>query len=271
MIRSLFFLLALSFSFAQAKLLVVVSVPPQAWIAKEIGGDLVEVVTIAPSVVSSSAYEPKQSQIAALAKASVYMSCGAEFEKNWLDRFAAAAPQMKFYAADGGFTKLKTITGTDDTRIWYSALAMRTMAQATMRALSESDPSNMGKYQINGMKLFQKIDRIKSNIMSQLAAYHNKAFLAYPAAFSYIANDYRLRQIAINFKGEPRPSDIAQLKSAIQSEGVTTMLVEDESYAKSANALAKELGVHVETIALPDDDWEAMMNAVTVYLVNAFN
>jgi zinc transport system substrate-binding protein len=266
MIRSLFFLLALSFSFAQAKLLVVVSVPPQAWLAKEIGGDLIEVITIAPSVAVANAYEPKQAQIASLAKANLYITCGAEFEKKWQDRFAAAAPQMKFYAADGSFAKSKTSAGADDTNIWFSAAAMRAQAQATMRAFSEADPANMGKYQINGMKLFQTIDRVKAQITSQLATNHNRAFLAYPPAFGYIAGDYRLRQIAIDFKGEPKSSDIAKLKSVILVEGVTTMLVQDAIYSKEAQALAKELGVKIEVMSITDDDWVAMMNAIASYL-----
>ncbi|MDR2151507.1 MAG: zinc ABC transporter substrate-binding protein [Helicobacteraceae bacterium] len=270
MLRSLFFLLALSFSFAQAKLVVAVSVAPQAWLAREIGGDLVEVIVIAPSDARALTYEPTQAQAASLAKADVYLSCGVDFEKTWLDRAKAAAPQMKIYATDGGFTRSKA-SGVDDQRIWLSAAAMRSQAQATIRAFSESDPTNMGKYQVNGMKLFQTIDRVKAQIASLLAPYHDKAFLVHSPALGYIANDYRIRQIALEFRGEPKASDIAELKNTVKTEGISTLLILQGNPTRVPQAVAKELGIKIDTINIVEDDWEAMMHALAVHLINAFN
>ncbi|MDR0664796.1 MAG: zinc ABC transporter substrate-binding protein [Helicobacteraceae bacterium] len=270
MIRSIFFLLALSFSFAQAKLVVAVSVPPQAWLVKQIAGDLVDVIVIAPKNAGALTYEPKQAQIASLTKADIYLSCGVDFEKTWLDRFKSAAPQLKVYATDGGFVRLKT-NGADDTRVWLSATAMRVQAQAIVRALSESDPSNMGKYQINGMKLFQTIDRVKAQIASLLAPYYNKAFLVYSPALGYIANDYRLRQIAVEFRGEPKPAEISELKNVVETEKITVLFVPDGISAKAAQTVSQNLKLSVVTVGIVEDDWEAMMHAIAVNLITAFN
>ncbi|MDR1451694.1 MAG: zinc ABC transporter substrate-binding protein [Helicobacteraceae bacterium] len=274
MIRSLFFLSILLASFAQAQLTIAVSVAPQAWLAKEIGGDLVNVIVIAPPDASAHTYEPKQSQLASLAKANIYLACGIEFERVWLDRFAAAAPKMKIYATDSGVTKSKIESkagSADDSRIWLSVAAMRSQAQTTIRALSETDPANMGKYQINGMKLLQTIDRVKAQVASLLAPYREKAFLAYPPALGYVAKDYRLRQIAVDFRGEPKPADIAELKEIVKNEGIRILLVQNGASAKTAQQLAKELGVQIEPINVMEDNWEAMMHALAVHLINAFN
>jgi zinc transport system substrate-binding protein len=273
MIRSLFLLLALSFSFVQAKIVVAVSAAPQAWLAKQIGGDLVDVITIAPPDATAHTYEPKQSQIASLAKADIYLACGIEIERVWLDRFTAAAPNMKIYNTDAGFTKLALDDklGGVDTRIWLSASSMRSQAQTVMRAFSENDQANMGKYQINGMKTLQTIDRVRAQIASLLAAYNGRAFLVYHPALGYLANDYHLRQIAVEFKGDPKPAEIAELAQIIKTENIFTLLVQEGGSAKNAQALAKALGLQIEPINVMEDDWEAMMHALAVQIINAFN
>ena len=73
------FLLALSACGAQPtgvpdhKILVTVSIPPQAWVVEQIGGDLVSVQAMAGPSDDPHTYEPKPAQMAALAGTELYL------------------------------------------------------------------------------------------------------------------------------------------------------------------------------------------------------
>ncbi|MDR1910840.1 MAG: zinc ABC transporter substrate-binding protein [Helicobacteraceae bacterium] len=263
MIRSLFFLLVLGVSFACAKVVVAVSVPPQGWLVKQIGGDKVDVIVIAPQNANADSYSPTQAQITSLAKADIYIACGLGFEKDLLKN--AKFDESKIYAADSGFNKISLGDAIGvNTYIWLSYAAMRLQVQTTMRALGGVDPENTGFYQINGMKLIQVLDRVKAQVISLLAPYNGKAFLVYRSALSYIANDYRLRQISVS--ANMKQADIQSVAQKIKAEGITTMLVPQDA-AKEAQALAKTLGVKIETIDVMEEDWEALMHAVAAQLI----
>ena len=79
---------------ALAKLPVMVSIVPQKYFVQKVGGDLVSVGVMVQPGASPHDYEPKPSQMAALAKAKAYFAIGVEFEKAWLPRFLAANPKL---------------------------------------------------------------------------------------------------------------------------------------------------------------------------------
>ncbi len=85
---------------------VFVSVVPQKFFVQQIGKDLVDVQAMVQPGASPATYEPKPKQMAELSKAKIYFAIGVPFENVWLEKFAAANPEMMVVHTDYGIEKL---------------------------------------------------------------------------------------------------------------------------------------------------------------------
>ncbi|MDR2638263.1 MAG: zinc ABC transporter substrate-binding protein [Helicobacteraceae bacterium] len=269
---------------AHAKIIVAVSVAPQAWLVENIGGDAVEIVVASPPNASAHTFEPKPAQMAKLSKASAYLACGVEFEKIWLKRFEQNAPDMRVFYVDRGVEKL-TLTplsydrsaaanrrGAIDTHIWFSAAAMRSQAGYTIEALIAVDPANETLYRQNGARTIAKIDALRQELAEKLKPYNDRAFLIHHPALGYFAAEYGLRQLFIEFENkEPKIGELAALTKLAKEEKIKVVFVERGASPKAAQSLASALGAKTEQITIISDDWESLMRDAADALIKAFN
>ncbi|MEF3697495.1 metal ABC transporter solute-binding protein, Zn/Mn family [Desulfolutivibrio sp.] len=89
-----------------APLPVTVSIAPQAFFAKRIGGDRIAVTVMVPAGADAHTFEPKPSQMAALQKARLYFAVGIDFERAWLPRFADVNKAMTIVQTDKDIVKI---------------------------------------------------------------------------------------------------------------------------------------------------------------------
>lgn len=99
---------------AAEPLSVFVSVVPQKYFVQQIGKDRVNVNIMVTPGASPATYEPKPRQMADLAKATLYFSIGVPFENAWLEKIAAANPDMKVIHTDHGIDKMAMATHHHD-------------------------------------------------------------------------------------------------------------------------------------------------------------
>jgi zinc transport system substrate-binding protein len=85
---------------------VFVSIPPQKYFVNQIGKELVDVQVMVQPGASPATYEPKPGQMADLSKTKIYFAIGVPFENVWLEKIAAANPDMKVVRTDEGIEKL---------------------------------------------------------------------------------------------------------------------------------------------------------------------
>ena len=106
MFKKIFFVTALLFaSLLSAKPVVIASIAPVGYLAKAVGGDKIEVQSLAKGDVHS--YEPKPNDMKAVAKASLFIAAGLEFEEAWIPRFKASAKNLVVVQSDAKIAKLK--------------------------------------------------------------------------------------------------------------------------------------------------------------------
>lgn len=106
MFKKIFFVAALLFaSLLSAKPVVIASIAPVGYLAKAVGGDKIEVQSLAKGDVHS--YEPKPNDMKAVAKASLFIAAGLEFEEAWIPRFKASAKNLVVVQSDAKIAKLK--------------------------------------------------------------------------------------------------------------------------------------------------------------------
>ena len=106
MFKKIFFVTALLLaSLLSAKPVVIASIAPVGYLAKAVGGDKIEVQSLAKGDVHS--YEPKPNDMKAVAKASLFIAAGLEFEEAWIPRFKASAKNLVVVKSDAKIAKLK--------------------------------------------------------------------------------------------------------------------------------------------------------------------
>src|SRR6188508_2374827 len=87
---------------AQAKLNVVVTTPDLAAIAKEVGGDKIDITTLARPTEDPHFVDAKPSFIVKLNKADALLEGGAELEIGWLPALTANARNQKLSSGQPG-------------------------------------------------------------------------------------------------------------------------------------------------------------------------
>ena len=106
MLKKIFFAAALLLaSELIAKPVVIASIAPVEYLAKAVGGDKIEVQSLAKGDVHS--YEPKPNDMKAVAKARIFIAAGLEFEEAWIPRFKASAKNLVVVKSDAKIAKLK--------------------------------------------------------------------------------------------------------------------------------------------------------------------
>ena len=85
---------------------ITVSILPQKYFVEKIVKDKFEVNVMVQPGASPHTYEPKTSQMKALAASKVYFSTGVSFENVWLDKFKKNAKDTLFVDLSDGIEKL---------------------------------------------------------------------------------------------------------------------------------------------------------------------
>jgi len=237
-------------------LLVGVSIPPQAFFVRKIGGEDVKVVVMVSPGASAELYEPKPAQIVELSKAKLFFSLDAPWEKAWVDRLKSASPSMtivntaKDVVRPGG-------PDQPDPHIWLSPKLVKLQAKSVCDALCALEPSKAESYKTNLGSFERELDSLDVKLKDALAPMRGKAFLSYHPAWSYFARDYGLRMLCIEEEGkEVTAPHLESVIAEARKEGVKTVFCQPEFDSRSAESVARELGGTVVPISDLKPDWD---------------
>lgn len=151
-----------------------------------------------------------------------------------------------------------------DPHFWVSPECALTIASATRDLLIELNPSERKKYESNYHRLVQKIHEADNEARNLFAEISGKSFMIYHPNLAYLARDYGLNEIPVEFEGkEPPPSRLRELIDFARAENLTTIFVQKEYDSKNANAIAHEIGAKVRVIDPLSENWyESTMDII---------
>ena len=269
--KKLFFILLLS-SAMWAKILVVSSVAPVSFLAKKIAGDNVKIHTL----ISGDAhnYEPKPSDMKAIAKAKIFLAIGVEFEHVWLKKFQSK--NLLIAKLDENITKIKSEHEHDhehehehelDTHIWLDPINAKIIAKNIANALIAVNSEHKSLYEQNLNKLLNELDELDNYAKTELAGLKRRAFIVYHPAWGYFAKRYNLEQISIEKSSkEPTISELANIIKNAKDTGVSAIFASPQYSKRSAEAIAKEINAKVVLIdPLGADYFIALKNAIKAF------
>ena len=271
-LRFIFLSFFLFFFQAQAKLNILVSIPPEKYFVEQIAKDHARVTVMVPPGSSPHTYEPKASQMRAVGDADLYFAIGVEFERAWLPRFRSQNPNLTIVDLSRAVQKIPVTGGHEkyatgdvhgheehglDPHIWLSVRNVRKMAPLIEKTLESKDPAHAAEYRKNLAdfeKSLQTLDQQIRKILSPLPK--GSAFMVVHPSWGYFARDYGLRQMPVEIEGKaPKPRQLMQLIDAAKREKIRAIFVQPEFSDKSARLLAAELGIPVLKISPLAENW----------------
>jgi zinc transport system substrate-binding protein len=240
------------------RLVVTVSILPQQYFLQALAEGSVSVNIMVEPGANPATYEPKASQMRALAETDVYISIGVPFEEAWLGRISSANPQMLMVDSTAGVDLHTFPNGVVDPHIWLSPRRVAIQSQTIARALIQIDPDNETLY-LAQLGLFQQeVESLDGHLNDLLGPYAGEGFIVSHPSWGYFAEDYALEMIPIEVGGqEPSAAELAELVGIAQREGMRVVFAQPEFSTQAAEIVAEEIDGQVLLIDPLAEDWAA--------------
>ncbi|WP_228373667.1 metal ABC transporter substrate-binding protein [Demequina soli] len=254
-----------------AALTVATAFYPLEYVAQQVGGDLVSIVSMTPAGIEPHDVELSPATVRKLGTAdlALYLS---DFQPAVDDAVSTtgvqaldAASVVTLHAPDE-HTDDEAQTGHDhgtlDPHFWLDPELLAKYGDAVGEAFAKADPAHAETYTANAQALHASLDALNEDYTTGLASCQRDTFVTSHEAFGYLADAYNLTQVPIaglDPESEPSPARILEIKKVIEDTGATTVFTESAVSATVAQSLADDLGVTtevlspVETVANGDD------------------
>ena len=208
--------------------------------ARQIGGDKVDVTTILDAKVDPHEYEPRPSDAQAIAEADVVLRSGGEVDA-WLDDLVDQA------GGDAEVVDVGERVGAsgDDPHWWQDPRLALKAVDVIAGALGREAAPRAPAYR----REIEQTDRAIAACMRAIPAARRKLVTNHDA-FGYFARRYAIEVLGSIIPGrssaaQPSAGDVRELVDAIKREDVTTIFPETALNQRLEEAVARDAGVKV--------------------------
>lgn len=206
-------------------------------------------------------FEPRPSDIQAVAQADVMVINGLGLE-GWAERIAAAAGfKGVAIVASRGVVALKTghkhgpgaaahSHGAFDPHAWQDVANAKRYAANIRDGLSTADPAGRAAYAAGATRLMAELDALDAEIRAMLAAIPRERRRAVTSheAFAYFADAYGVDLLAVAGTwrdAEPSARELAALTAQVKRQNIRALFLENAGNNAALRALASETGVAI--------------------------
>lgn len=231
-----------------AKLSLFVSIPPQAWLLEQLGGERLNISTMLGPNANPHNYDPMARQLVTLSAAQGYFTIGIPFESMWQKRLAGINERMEFIHCgadtaghDHGHGEDES-AGHSDPHIWTSPEAAGVIAACMHKALVRLDPAGAALYSDNLQHLQQQLTRLDEQIRELLADQPVRVMLVQHPAWDHFAATYDLEQFAIEQDGhEPNARHLVDVIERSRELGLNKIFVQRQYSTTAARLVAEAI------------------------------
>ncbi len=253
------------------KAAVTVTIQPQKYFAEKIAGNRFEINCIVPEGSSPESYDPSPSLLVKAGKSEAYFKIGyIGFEVAWLDKLVQNTPGLRVFDNSRGvelFVDSSHVNCIDthethmhflgiDPHIWCSPKQAATVIRNMYYAFAELDPEHKSEYEENYKNLLAEVSQVDSIFTERLAPLKGKAFVIFHPSLSYLARDYGLEQISLEFEGkEPSAKHFKEMVDLARKKGAKVVFVQKEFDRKNVKVFAEEFGGKIIEINPLNYNW----------------
>ncbi len=248
-----------------AQLRVVATTPDLASVAREIGGDRVNVVALAKPTEDPHFVDAKPSFIVTLNRADALIEGGAELELGWLPPLLENARNGKINSgapgrivASEGIRLLEIPTSFDRSKgdihslgnphFMVDPVSAKIVARNIASHFGQIDPKNAATYNANLARFNAAIDTKLAAWQRQLAPYRGAKIVTYHRDFIYLAQRFGLTivdELEPKPGIAPSPSHLAQVIGEMKRANAKVILVQPFQNRKTAETVARQTGASV--------------------------
>lgn len=239
---------------------IYVTINPLRSIAEELTCGDFEVEVLVPRGASPETFEPSAQQIAALNDANLVFKVGLiDFEQSMM---ANINNKQRVIDLSQGIEPLKGCcshghkhhTHGIDPHIWCAPRTLTTMVKNMHAALKERYTDST-KYDIAAEAILSRLSNLDKECAENIESSGVQSIMIYHPAYTYLARDYGIEQIAIEQEGkEPTPKQLRTLIDKARSQNIGIIFHQPQYNANKLSAIATESGAEiVVTDPLADD------------------
>ena len=262
------FCITLAFS-AHAKLKVVATLPDLASLARDMGGDKVEVSAMAKPTEDSHFVDARPSFVVQLRSADVLIDGGAELELGWLPPLLQNARNPKLEAGKPGRVQASQgvrlmnvpanvtraagdVHALGNPHFMTDPIIAKTVAQHIAQSFAAVDPTNAASYDANYKKFEATINAKLQEWGAAMLPFKGQSVVAYHDSWVYFAHRFGLNiDIFLEPKPgiPPSPSHLAEVIDKMKAQKIKAIIVEPFHDRKIAEKVASSTGAKVVDFA----------------------
>ena len=250
---------------APKKLMVVATTPDLAALAREIGGEAVEVKALAKPTEDPHFVDAKPSHIVTLNRADVLIEGGAELEIGWLPPLLESARNGKIavgapgrISASHGVRMLDIpatfdrsrgdVHGLGNPHFLLDPVNVRLVVAQIADHLGQVDPASAAQFMENLKKFNAALDSKFAEWQGRLAPFRGAKMVTYHKDFGYLAERFGL-DVVDNLEPKPgiapSPAHLAKVITAMRAGKVHVLMVQPFQNRKTAETVARQTGAVV--------------------------
>jgi len=220
-------------------------------VARNVAGDRASVTQILKPNSDPHEYEPRPSDVEAVAGAAVVLRSGGDLDE-WLADVLNNAGNDATVVTLVDVMRTRRLPGAIDPHWWQNprngAIAVNTIREALIAA----DPEGRDTYTANATAYLKRLDALDGDIESCLNSVpeQNRTLVTDHDALGYYADRYAIRVIGtiipgLSTQAQASAGEVARLVRIIRNENVKTVFSESSVNRKLAAAIAHDSGARV--------------------------
>ncbi len=256
-------------AFASGKLRVVSTLPDFAWLAEQVGGNFVQVTSLARGSQDPHFVDPKPSYLVDLHRADLLLLDGMQLEVGWLPPLLQQCGNSRIQPGSMGYVDLSQfitpievpVGGVDrsmgdihpmgNPHYHLDPYNMALIAEGIGSAFSKLDAAHAALYAENGRKTAEAMRALGAEVSSTLAPLKGEPVVTYHSTLDYFFLRFGFDVVGfIEPKAgiKPSPTSLMELEQRMKEKKAKLVISEAYQDLKTARRVADDTGAKLVVI-----------------------
>jgi zinc transport system substrate-binding protein len=192
-------------------------------------------------------YQLVPADLKTLEKADIFVVNGAGME-SFLDKLISQLPKLTLIEGSKDIPLLTDENGVKNPHVWVSVTGAIKEVGNIAEGLIAADPVNAEKYRENSQSYIQRLEDLRSKMVSSLKDIKTRDIVTFHEAFPYFAQEFGLNIVSVVERepgSEPGAGELKKILEEIRQKNVKVLFAEPQYSQKAAESIASQTGAKV--------------------------